>query len=209
MLIEMVNYVPPARELPDIREELAISNVAPNEYRAKFTASLQEGLPRDQCPLFWGFFDPWLSSNWVAAVQLYGELVAARALLRAVATGPHEPGPFKLPPGSGAVVDAEIGQDGKMRPTNGYFLGILAGVEVARIRRCPICGVIYWAGRLDKPACSDRCKSVVRQRRHRERHSERYFDRYKEQRYRKAERDAKANAAQTRSQSRVKPALQN
>jgi hypothetical protein len=38
-----------------------------------------------------------------------------------------------------------------------------------RIRQCPVCQSYYFAARLTKPACSQRCGRTVRTRRHRER----------------------------------------
>jgi hypothetical protein len=37
--------------------------------------------------------------------------------------------------------------------------------DVKRIRLCPICDRIYWARRVDQPACSKRCNNVRHQRR--------------------------------------------
>lgn len=72
---------------------------------------------------------------------------------------------------------------GKLRIEHDSLLRALEGVETKRIRECPICGKLYWAGRLDKPACKTECDHVLRQRRYRERYSEKY----KLQRYRRAE----------------------
>jgi len=43
-------------------------------------------------------------------------------------------------------------------------IATLVGVEVQRIRRCPICEKIYWAERIDQPTCSKRCNNVRRSR---------------------------------------------
>jgi hypothetical protein len=40
----------------------------------------------------------------------------------------------------------------------------LKGVELARIRQCPICQKIYWAERKDQPACEKRCNNIRRSR---------------------------------------------
>jgi hypothetical protein len=50
----------------------------------------------------------------------------------------------------------------------------LEGVKVARIRGCPVCENIYWAGRKDKPGCSKKCEQVLRTRRFREKYQETY-----------------------------------
>jgi hypothetical protein len=44
----------------------------------------------------------------------------------------------------------------------------LLGVEASRIRECPICYKIFWAGRRDQVGCSPQCSKVVRTRRWRE-----------------------------------------
>jgi hypothetical protein len=49
------------------------------------------------------------------------------------------------------------------------FYRALDGVELRRIRRCEVCGNIFWAGRFDKKTCSDNCKNTNNVRRLRER----------------------------------------
>lgn len=48
------------------------------------------------------------------------------------------------------------------------FLELLQGIEVKRIRLCPVCGNLFWAGRIDKSGCDEACSRVLRQRRLRE-----------------------------------------
>ena len=59
---------------------------------------------------------------------------------------------------------------------------ILQGVEAASIRRCPICGLIFWAARSDKPCCSTRCAKVRRSRHSREKYAVKYGPERREQR---------------------------
>jgi predicted house-cleaning noncanonical NTP pyrophosphatase (MazG superfamily) len=56
----------------------------------------------------------------------------------------------------------------------------LDGIEATRIRECqnPKCKHLFWAGRLDKAGCSDRCLQALRDRRWREN----YLQNYKPQR---------------------------
>jgi hypothetical protein len=49
-----------------------------------------------------------------------------------------------------------------------YFHQALEGLEAARIRRCLVCGRIYFAHPLHKSACSERCCAVERGRRKRD-----------------------------------------
>jgi hypothetical protein len=46
----------------------------------------------------------------------------------------------------------------------------LAEVELDRIKRCAYekCRQIFWAGRVDKPCCSEACRNAYRQKKHRE-----------------------------------------
>jgi hypothetical protein len=74
---------------------------------------------------------------------------------------------------------------GNLRIEHDLILRALEGVEAKRICECPICGKLYWAGRLDKPACRTECAHVLRQRRYRKNYSEKY----KLQRYQRAEKD--------------------
>jgi predicted nucleic acid-binding Zn ribbon protein len=52
------------------------------------------------------------------------------------------------------------------------FLAVIEGVEVTRLRRCPVCGRFFWAQREDKAACGARCANVYRVRRRREKQRE-------------------------------------
>lgn len=47
----------------------------------------------------------------------------------------------------------------------------LEEVELDRIKRCAHekCGKIFWAGRVDRPCCSDACRNAYKQKTHRER----------------------------------------
>jgi hypothetical protein len=44
------------------------------------------------------------------------------------------------------------------------ILRLLDGIEADRIRLCPICDKLFWAGRRDKTTCSQRCAGTWRQR---------------------------------------------
>src|SRR6266508_4463071 len=47
--------------------------------------------------------------------------------------------------------------------------------EVARVRECPECGQIFWAGRIDKPCCGPRCNHNRQSRRTREKYGQGYY----------------------------------
>lgn len=59
---------------------------------------------------------------------------------------------------------------------------VLEDIEIERIRECPICEKLFWAGRLDQSACSPRCSNVRRGRAWRSK----YHEQYKQQRKQKA-----------------------
>jgi hypothetical protein len=69
-------------------------------------------------------------------------------------------------------VPTTLGTDAKGRiviTSDGPILEALQGVELARIRECPECGKIFWAGRVDKPYClASPCGQVYRKRKSRE-----------------------------------------
>src|SRR5262249_51205587 len=64
--------------------------------------------------------------------------------------------------------DSRVDVTPALRAKFGYF-DFLAALrechDVKRIRLCPICYRIYWARRVDQPACSKRCNNVRHQRR--------------------------------------------
>lgn len=69
------------------------------------------------------------------------------------------------PPGAGARL---ISDHGVLRVEVSPFLAMLNGIEAERIRLCPICQKLFWAGRRDKSACSLQCAGAFRQRKLRE-----------------------------------------
>jgi hypothetical protein len=66
----------------------------------------------------------------------------------------------------------------------------LKGVELKRVRECPICQNIFWVGRLDQTCCSSKCSRTLRVRRWRVR----YMEKYKQQRYQRAEANKRKSA---------------
>jgi hypothetical protein len=59
--------------------------------------------------------------------------------------------------------------DGLVKYTVWDVLQKLVGVPAYRIKVCPVCERILWAGRRDKKACKGKCSSVLRTRNHRDR----------------------------------------
>ena len=55
-------------------------------------------------------------------------------------------------------VTAHADRDGKCRVEHHPLLRALEGVKNSfAFGECPICGQIYWAGRIDKPCCTRKC----------------------------------------------------
>lgn len=122
----------------------------------------------------------------VAMVQRCQQLKTIRSILYTIArlqsNNQLPTGSVPIAPYGENLVSVKTDEGGNLRIQHDPLLQALDGVEVRRIRECPVCGALYWAGRLDKPAC-DKCTHVLRQRRYREN----YAGKYKLQRYRKAE----------------------
>lgn len=79
-------------------------------------------------------------------------------------------------------VSAQTNQRGELQFNLGPLVAALEGIEPFRIRTCPICSLIYWAARRDKPCCSKKCAHILRTRRWRERYGDRYKNARKEKR---------------------------
>lgn len=79
-----------------------------------------------------------------------------------------------IPAGFDKAVTVYSNQSGTLQLELHPFLKALIDVEIARIRECPICGNVYWAGRIDKPSCSSRCDNALRQQRWRDGYPEKY-----------------------------------
>lgn len=60
-----------------------------------------------------------------------------------------------------------IGKSGELAMSTRAVLEELAGVDVRRIRGCPVCGRYFWAGRSDKTACSVPHSHALRMRKFR------------------------------------------
>jgi hypothetical protein len=65
-----------------------------------------------------------------------------------------------------------IDNQGVMNVRTPAFLQALDGVEINRIRECPVCSSIFWAGRITQQCCTPRCSNIFRVRRHRFRSDE-------------------------------------
>jgi hypothetical protein len=85
------------------------------------------------------------------------------------------------------LVSISANQNGILRLERMPLLQAIEGIEASRVRQCPICRNIFWAGRIDQPCCSTPCAKICRTRRWREG----YIEKYKVQRCGKAETEDK------------------
>jgi len=118
-------------------------------------------------------------------VNLYDLLSSVRALLIAIADsrGGRIEVPYQAAEGlTVLVVDA----NGKIQVQPGPLIEVVKDVEVERIRRCSECNRLFWAGRMDKAACTKKCGQRRRVRLWRERYAERDREQYKLRRVKKA-----------------------
>ena len=104
----------------------------------------------------------------------YEFLLKALEVLRAIARrNQHQrPPPFEL----FAAAALEINEFGKIAVSSNTLIDALTDkkVEANRIRECPICNHIFWAGRIDQPACSKRCGHILRSRKWRKSYEKKY-----------------------------------
>jgi len=112
----------------------------------------------------------------------YSSYITARKVLVAIARkNKAKARQSSMPPETkGVKVTVSLTTDAKGRIlfSTEELLVALTNVEMSRIRQCPICNIIFWAGRKDQNCCDSQCAHVQRTRRWREQ----YIDKYKLQR---------------------------
>jgi predicted nucleic acid-binding Zn ribbon protein len=70
----------------------------------------------------------------------------------------------------------------------------ISNVEITRIRQCPVCSHIFWAGRSDQKCCNTKCSNLFRVHRHRYKNDDEKAD-YKYRRIRREEQKGKSSQA--------------
>jgi hypothetical protein len=205
--IGLANLIPPTSELPDynkLNEEVLDSLTSqgallgPDAWQARFLEAevkfLHECLPPEKFPQLYEYLGPLHTSREREIHDLVRNLFGTRALLDAIAGAQTNKGaspskeieiPYEAKPMSVALA---LDGQGKLKVERWPLLDALVGVEADRIRRCSECPRIFWAGRIDKHACSDKCVNRRNVRLWREHYAENY----------KIQRVGKANAAESR-----------
>jgi endogenous inhibitor of DNA gyrase (YacG/DUF329 family) len=169
-LIELANSVEPELDLPEPRGRVEeIVELLKTEAFARFR-ELKGPIEPDTILAKLGF--PEGATTYRRAIGKYIELRDGRAWLREAARIAQLPRMHYLMP----HVSAYTNEHGELTFDVAPLVKTLAGVDVSRIRVCPICQLIYWAARNDKPCCSDRCASVRTTRRWRESYKIKYRD---------------------------------
>src|SRR6185295_13719531 len=90
-------------------------------------------------------------------------------------------------------IDWLLDDEGRLDPHPIFWVEDLRDVEVTRIRKCANCNNIFWAGRQDKPTCSNECGQVWRQRLSRDL-SRRHGPQYKNARSKKVKQKMRAES---------------
>jgi len=181
--IRLANVLPAPHALSGVKKDVSLPLREPRwEYSFQVLA--------DKYPDFKEFLgEAALKEEGMAkAIQQCGKLKTIRSVLYTIARH-HAGQPLigSIPVGAlEDLVSAQTDSKGILRVLYDPFLRALEGAEVARIRECARCGVIYWAGRLDKLACNE-CTRALRQKRYREN----YPLKYKVRRYEKAEEESR------------------
>jgi hypothetical protein len=192
-LIALQNLFPPRIEPPDILGNFAASMGNNLSAQAAFDLAikqLRQSIPRRKAPKLYKWLGPLRLDRQEEIFRRYVVLAGVRSLLGAVADRSGDT--IQIPDLMAAEqllaqepllsTTLQVTSKGNIQVKTGRFVDILEGVEAERIRRCSECTRIFWAGRVDKSACDDKCVNRRNVRLHRERYPE-----YKYQRYRKAE----------------------
>ena len=190
-LIALTNLVPPKTELGNLHEKFVelLESIGLDRWTPQWAKKLRalvhsylEGLP--------GSFQSYvLGTTWpddndagiliygVASIERYTLIKDARLLLRGIRTV-SESGYAFYRSTLEVKTKLRLDEQGVFVLQRNQLIEALEGVEAERIRTCPICEQIFWAGRINQPACSKRCSHALRNRKYRER----YLTDYKMQR---------------------------
>jgi hypothetical protein len=194
--IELANLIPPASQLPGYDEmsekvyeileggALAVGYNAFSVYRLSLFKTivtfLHGHLPPEKFPELYKYLGPIGSDRGVELFNRFRNVYGTRALFDSISAAqtnkadspdkdieiPREATPMSV----ALALDGE----GKLKVERWPLLDALVGVEAGRIRRCSECPRIFWAGRVDKYACRDKCVNRRNVRLWREHYPESY-----------------------------------
>ncbi len=184
-LIETVNLLKPDQDLPDLTNQLADVRLKDEEWPKRANDALMDilkDMPNDFRDYIWNtsaeVIDPIDAIE--DAVERYVEFDNARKRLRAIAgrakKDPQLQRPIIFLKQSNRLERIKFDEHGCVHVSKDSFTKAMEEkcVEGRRIRDCEVCKRIFWAGRLDKRCCSDRCGNNLRTRIWRENYQTKY-----------------------------------
>jgi hypothetical protein len=133
------------------------------------------------------FIGPVTSDTLDQAQERHSFVLDGRRVLREIARADKSKRVLEIDSSQLALLRLELGPNSRISLVHTRLLQALEGVEANRIKQCPNCWKIFWAGRIDQPGCSQRCTGNIRIKRWREA----YPEKYKLQRYNKGETDSR------------------
>jgi hypothetical protein len=193
--LELANSIPPHQDFPNLYNWLAHIQRGQNLNAEEELAAVFEAFPMQTYPVFRRHVGKVTFSRIMELIVSCNECESSRAYLRAIASAAerrqeNESTPIpvwaftrlQLPSWLVRTITWRIDETGRVRIETGELAQALDDVEASRIRICPLCEILYWAGRSDQPACSRKHAQALRTRAWRQRYPE-----YKQQRYQKSE----------------------
>ncbi len=162
--IELVNFVPPKQEWPELPDFFDVWGEVASGRSGKGLAQW-ERMINDLPTHLRDHIGPVRLDTAMAVYDVYSLLRVARKTLRYIAHMDKSAGSVHPKFPASGVLRLSVGQGGRIQIVHGALIGALEGVEAARIRECRICSRIFWAGRIDQLCCSRRCASDLRTRR--------------------------------------------
>ena len=171
--IELVNFVPPEQEWPELPDFYDVLGEVASGRSGKGVARW-ERMINDLPTHLRERIGPVRLDTAMAVYDVYSLLRVARKTLRYIAHMDKSAGSVHPKFPASDFLRLSVGERGRIHIVHGRLIGALEGVEAARIRECPICSRIFWAGRIDQPCCTSRCASALRTRRYRENYPNNY-----------------------------------
>jgi len=195
--LELANSIPPDWEFPNVYDLVWRSLQERRRYPSnEELVAVFEPFPMQTCPVFRRHVGKVADSRIVELMLRSDDCRSSRACLRVIASAAESRQEnvstvlpvweFLLPPIPSWVTTSDkwlIDETGHVRIQTGALAQALVGVEASRIRICPYCRILYWAGRSDQPACSPKHAHALRAQAWRDR----YEGKYKQQRYQRSE----------------------
>lgn len=176
-LIELVNSVPASVALPSTEAEgTKILKLIESRDFARFR-ELIGGVKPD---LFLRkLIGPRAPKTFNRVAGYYILLRSGREWLREIAgigvlCPKYKPRGWTLPPIQLPMVTAQVDDRRKLHLNLGPIIDAIDAIDPCRIRICPVCQGIFWAARIDKRGCTDKCSGILRTRRWRRKHLEKY-----------------------------------